>query len=193
MYCNCTLTISGISRCKEHQCRQTPKGNLCTDSLHIYLVQTYFHSADKIGHSACKACWGRDRMWLRTQKPMNRFPQEEGGDVWHQACWSLGSMTRNLWDTIFGAKQENCRIKEYNLLAPSRSEIRTVKIPLGSFHISSTLWPHRWTVSARSGALLKPCHTLVGERLFNLDVKCILLYTNLHLVSSQTLRYWHKK
>lgn len=75
-------------------------------SQHIhYLVQTYFHNADKIGHSALQACWGRDKMWLRTQKPMNRFPQEgrEGGVACSTKCAdSLGSMTRNLWATIFG-------------------------------------------------------------------------------------------
>lgn len=57
-------------------------------------------------HSACKACWGWDKMWLRTQRPMNGFPQVEGAICGTEFAESLGSMTRNLWATIFGPNAE---------------------------------------------------------------------------------------
>lgn len=117
-------------------------------SLHTYLLQTYFHYADKIGHSACKARWGRDKMWLRTQKPMNRFPQEEGGRVAARVLIHLGPW-REIYELLYSAPmQRNCRIQQRALCAPCRSElncdVQKLKSPSGGFkvrpNISSTLF-----------------------------------------------------
>lgn len=105
-------------------------------------------------------------MWLRTQKPMNRFPQEEGGRVAPSVLIHLGPW-REIYELLYSAPmQGNCRIQQPILCAPSWSAINCCVESLTK-HFFHTIWPYRYSVSAGTGASLKLHHTSVGERLFN--------------------------